>query len=248
MVKYIIISILLMACTSSEYAQQNAAPQATDTTKIETERQLPLLHIQPQVYVLGDIKEGEAAIATFLLRNNSKKTIELVDIQASCGCTAAEPDSYIISPGEFTQLKVAVDTTAKQNDIKKSIYITDSSGHKASATLEFNVVKNPHLMQGVDVKGIFDGQCASCHFQPLVGETSAKKLYEVGCAMCHGADAEGAYAPSLRGYASLAALKHIVAAGVGKPQMPGFGEKNGGPLTVQQIDNLSEWLMTLPKK
>ena len=206
---------------------------------------LPLLHIQPDVFRLGDIKEGEAAIATFFIRNNNPEAIELVDIQASCGCTAAEPDSYIIPAGSFTQLKVAVDTTAKQQGIKKSISITDSLGNQATALLTFNVIENPHIVQG-KVKGIFDGQCASCHFEPLVGKTQPAQLYEVGCAMCHGEDAEGGYAPKLRAYPSVEALKVFISDGVGKPQMPGFSHENGGPLTTEQINDLAHWLATLP--
>lgn len=207
---------------------------------------IPLLHIQPNSYELGNIKEGEAGIATFLVRNNNAIPIELVNIQVSCGCTVAEPDSYMIMPGDFTQLKVTVDTTAKQLGIKKMVHITDSLGNKASATLTFNVIENPHKVGTGKIKGIFDGQCASCHFEPLQSVLEPEKLYEVGCAMCHGADAGGAYAPSLRGFSSLASLKHSIAHGVGKPQMPGFAEVNGGPLHYQQIEDLAIWLQGLP--
>jgi len=232
---FIIISTLLGACVDTD-KQLNEIP-STD---------LPLLHIQPLEFHLGDIKEGEAAIATFLVRNNNNKAVTLVDIQTSCGCTAAEPDSYIIQPGGFTQLKVAVDTTAKEFDIKKSIYIADSLGNKASAILTFNVVDNPHRMTTGKVQGIFDGACASCHFTPLLNKTLGAKMYEVGCAMCHGVDAEGAYAPSLRGHTSLANLKHTIAEGVGRPQMPGFAIERGGPLHQEQIDVLAKWLISLP--
>jgi len=207
---------------------------------------LPLLHIQPEIYTLGDIKEGESAIATFLIRNNHKQVIELVDIQASCGCTAAAPDSYTILPGSFTQLKVRVDTTAKQHDIKKSITVVDSLGNQSSAILKFNVVENPHRSEIGKIQGIFDGKCASCHFEPLLNEKVGKKIYETGCAMCHGLDGQGAYAPDLRGYASLAALKDVISNGVGKPQMPAFSASKGGPLTHDQIHALSTWLMALP--
>lgn len=231
-----IVSSVLVACVTQE------PPVQTQATKA-----LPLLHIQPEVYQLGDIKEGESAVATFLIRNNHDQLIELVDIQASCGCTAAEPESFVIMPHDFTQLRVSVDTTAKQLNIKKSITVKDSLGNEATALLQFNVVENPHLSLNRKIKGIFDGKCASCHFEPLLKQQSAAKLYEVGCAMCHGVDAEGGYAPKLRGYASLAALKEIIGHGVGKPQMPGFAQENGGPLTQKQIQVLSKWLVSLPE-
>ncbi|MDQ6978202.1 MAG: DUF1573 domain-containing protein [Ghiorsea sp.] len=235
----LIVSSVLISCIAQEAPLQKHINKPSKT--------LPLLHIQPEVYQLGDIKEGEEAVATFLIRNNHTQSIELVDIQASCGCTAAEPDSYVIMPNTFTQLKVTVDTTAKQSNIKKSITVKDSLGNEASAILQFNVVENPHLSLNRKIKGIFDGKCASCHFEPLLKQQSVAKLYEVGCAMCHGADAEGGYAPKLKGYASLSALKSIISDGVGKPQMPGFAQKNGGPLTQVQIEALSKWLVDLPE-
>ncbi len=238
MAKYlnIILCLFLLSCTQEQAKQTVQTPEAIQS--------LPALHIQPATYVLGDIKEGEAAIATFIIRNNNPEAIELVDIQASCGCTVAEPDSYIIGAGGFTQLKVAVDTTAKQDGIKKSVFITDSLGNKATATLTFNVVSNPHLKMG-SVKGIFDGQCASCHFEPLKAAIEPSKLYEVGCAMCHGEGAVGAYAPDLRHH-DTQTLKTIIAQGVGKPQMPGFAVKHGGPLSEQQIHDLANWIASLP--
>jgi cytochrome c553 len=240
----------LVACTAEPEQQvENIKQESVAQNKSNEQNKdvLPALHIQPAVYDLGDIKEGEAAIATFFIRNNSKQSIELVDIQASCGCTAAEPDSFIIAPNSFTQLKVAVDTTAKQDDIKKAIYITDSLGHKATAMLTFNVIDNPHFsMKKGGVKSIFDGKCASCHYQPLVGVNAPNKLYEVGCAMCHGENAEGAYAPSLRGH-SFTALQQTIAHGVGTRQMPGFAESKGGPLTDTPIKNLATWLTSLPQ-
>ncbi len=233
------ITLLLGGCSA------NTEPKLDKPTD-DAKQALPALHIQPEVYALGDIQEGEAAIVVFLIRNNGAQAVELVDIQVSCGCTAATPDSYIIPAGGFTQLKVSVDTTAKQEGIKKSVFVTDSLGHQASAILTFNVVENPHPKQG-DIQGIFDGLCASCHFEPLVDIAEPAKLYAVGCAMCHGDAGQGAYAPQLLGFSSQEALVTLIGEGVGKPQMPGFAQSQGGPLSDKQIESLAHWIMTLPK-
>jgi len=259
MAKYLtllILSCLVVACSVVDNKGVNTSFTVSDAMiKPTNEFQdnisvMPLLDVQPEVYSLGDIEEGEAAIATFFVRNNHGVPVEIVDIQASCGCTSAEPDSYTIMPGSFTQLRVAVDTTAKQNDIKKSVFIVDSLGAKTTAFLNFNVVSNPHKKLKSDaafkVKGIFDGQCASCHFEPLLHESAPTALFKKGCAMCHGEQARGAYAPKLAGYASLSSLKSIISQGVGKPQMPGFSQQHGGPLTDKQISDLAVWLAALP--
>ena len=235
----IILVVWLVSCAETSDVSKREAT-------VKPPVSLPMLHIQPATYHLGDIKEGEAAIATFLVRNNNPQTIELVDIQAACGCTAAEPDSYLIMSGGFTQLKVAVDTSAKQSNIKKTVHITDSLGNQAVASLTFNVVANPHRTG--KTTGIFDGQCASCHFDPLVNQKVSSDIYELGCAMCHGADASGGYAMSLKGYSSLNTLKEAISKGNGKAQMPGFAKSEGGPLSPNQIHDLAKWLISLSVK
>lgn len=232
---------LSLGCTQK--SDHTPTLQATTITAPTTA--MPALHMQPELFKLGDIKEGEAAIATFLLRNNNNEAIEIIDIQASCGCTVAEPDSYIVAPGGFTQIKVAVDSTAKQDNIRKTIFITDSLGNKASATLSFNVVENPHLNIQTGQKGIFDGQCGSCHFEPLQMKVKGAEIYAVGCAMCHGEQADGAYAPVLNAFEDASTLTRIINEGVGKPQMPGFAKAHGGPLNPTQVEALTRWLMSL---
>jgi len=248
-VKGLNIFILLLAMLFVSGCSQESDSPEQSKHSIKTQAampEMPLLHIQPAIYDLGDIKEGEAAIATFIIRNNNDEPIEIVDVQAACGCTAAEPDSYLIPSGAFTQLKVAVDTTAKQQDIKKTVHITDSLGNKAVATLKFNVIDNPHANKVMQSKGIFEGKCASCHFEPLKGVSKGVDIYALGCAMCHGDDAAGAYAPSLLGRTDAEGLSAIIGHGVGKPQMPGFAQESGGPLSPEQMHALVKWLMELP--
>lgn len=242
----ILVVFFVSACLQEKY-QNNLQPASilAPATSMSMSA-MPLLHIQPEIFDLGDIKEGEAAIATFIVRNNNDVPIEIVDVQAACGCTAAEPDSYLIASGGFTQLKVAVDTTAKQHGIKKIVNITDSLGNRAEAMLIFNVVDNPHANQAMQQQGIFDGKCASCHFEPLKGQTNGADIYALGCAMCHGKDAAGAYAPSLLGQHDREKLSAVIGRGVGKPQMPGFAQENGGPLSDEQMSSLVQWLMDKP--
>ncbi|MDQ6989507.1 MAG: DUF1573 domain-containing protein [Mariprofundaceae bacterium] len=227
--------LLLVSCAAAE------AP-------LPAQKNLPILHLQPAVYQLGDIKEGEAATATFLMRNNSAQTMQIVDIQASCGCTIAQPESYTIAPFSFTVLQVTVDTTAKQQHIKKTVSVRDALGHESSATLQFSVVENPHLIRKGKIQGIFDGQCASCHYEPALRQTTGKGIYQAACLMCHGEKGQGAYAPKLQGYSSFKALKEVIYSGLGKPQMPAFSQAHGGPLTDVQVQTLSHWLMALPEE
>ncbi|MDX8403611.1 MAG: DUF1573 domain-containing protein [Mariprofundaceae bacterium] len=204
---------------------------------------LPLLHIQPEVLDMGTVKEGEEATGRLFIRNNSDGMITITDVQTSCGCTVAEPKSKVLMPGAFTELEVRTDTTIKQGDVKKEVRITDSAGHVATAIIKIKVVENPHLVR--EGRGIFDGKCAACHFDPVQGKLTGKTIYDAACVMCHGEDGKGAYAPALSGHEDEMALRHLISHGTGSPHMPGFSIEGGGPLTQKQVNILSKWLLSL---
>jgi cytochrome c5 len=204
---------------------------------------LPLLHLQPEVMDMGSVKEGEEARGTLFIRNNSGSVITITDVQTSCGCTVAEPKSRVLAPGAFTELEVTIDSTVKQGDVKKEVTVTDSAGHVARAIVKLKVTENPHLVR--EGRGLFDGKCAACHFDPVQGKTTGKAIYDAACAMCHGEDARGAYASALTGHDDATALQYLISHGTGSPQMPGFAIDAGGPLTQKQVFALSKWLLSL---
>ncbi|MDT8376086.1 MAG: DUF1573 domain-containing protein [Mariprofundaceae bacterium] len=204
---------------------------------------LPPLHLQPEVLDMGSVREGEEATGTLFIRNNSEAAITITDVQTSCGCTVAEPKSRILAPGAFTELEVKIDSTVKQGEVRKSVHVTDSSGQVAEAVLKLTVTENPHLMR--EGRGIFDGKCAACHFDPAVGKQDGRAIYDAACAMCHGELGKGANAPALRGYEDETVLQYLIAHGTGRPQMPGFAVDAGGPLTEKQVFALSRWLLSL---
>jgi len=204
---------------------------------------LPVLHIQPEILDMGSVKEGEEAKGRLFIRNNSESVITITNVETSCGCTVAEPKSRVLAPGAFTELKVTIDSTVKQGDVKKSVHVTDSTGNVAKAVLKLHVTENPHLAR--EGRGLFDGKCAACHVDPVQGKVTGKAIYDAACLMCHGEEAKGAYAISLRGHDDETAMQYLISHGTGSPQMPGFAKKQGGPLTQKQVFTLSKWLLSL---
>jgi len=226
---------LVAGCPASDFPHK---PQADAAATF-----LPQLHLQPELLDMGTVKEGEEARATLFIRNNSTEPVTIVDVQTSCGCTVAELESSVILPGGFTTLDVRTDTAVKQGDVKKWVQVTDSLGHTAKSILTLRVTENPHLDR--TGRGLFDGKCRSCHYDPVQGVVSGKGIYSAACVMCHGVDGKGAYAPALTAIDDEMVLRQLIANGTGSPQMPGFAKTHGGPLTESQIQSLSRWLLSL---
>jgi len=203
------------------------------------------LVLDPVMQDLGTVKEGSHVFATVLIRNNTQQTAQIIDIEASCGCTQATPDQRILAAGEFTVLNIDVDTTGKIGRVKKNVVVTDQAGRQSTAWMTLTVIAADDPHRSVPNHSIFEGKCARCHVLPAQGKTSGKAIFSAVCAMCHGANAEGAYAPKLTGFDDIDTLTMMVADGVDPRHMPGFAQKNGGPLTPKQMHALIKWLMSL---
>jgi len=200
------------------------------------------LVFEPQQLDMGEVMEGEKAESFLRIRNTGSTMAQIVDIQASCGCTLVEPESRLLMPGQFTRVRIEIDTFAKTNQVKKWIELTDGEGHKSRAWLLLKVRDNPHLNTA---RSLFDGKCRTCHYEPARGKNTGAAIYQAVCAMCHGERGQGAYAPKLKGYDDVSALQDVIAQGTGSRHMPGFARAAGGPLDEKQLRLLADWILAL---
>jgi len=230
-----LMSLLLSACKQDQSAQLILPAEKTVSDSV--------LVFEPDHVDFGTVKEGEEAIGFFRVRNSGDSMANIVSVEASCGCTAVEPEQRMLIPGGFTRIKVVVDTFAKQGDARKWILLTDDAGHHSKAWLTLHVRPNPHL-DGTP-RSIFQGKCAACHYAPAKGKVAGPDIYHAVCAMCHGRDREGISGPSLKHHNGADMLSTVIANGAGSQHMPGFAVANGGPLTAAQVFTLSQWLSTL---
>ena len=234
-----VIVLLINGC--SEPMQVKPASEAPPL--LSQEEHASLLVFEPAVVDLGTLKEGDDVVAYLRVRNSGNSMQQIADLQASCGCTEVKPEESLLMPGGFTRISVKVDTFAKQDAIKKWVMLTDGDGKTSKAWINFTIRPNPH-MAGT-TRSIFDGKCATCHFEPAKGKMAGRDIYGAVCAMCHGEHGKGGVAPALAHIGDVNAFSALIANGTGSHHMPGFAKNVGGPLTDEQISALSRWLSTL---
>ncbi len=82
--------------------------------------------------------------------------------------------------------------------------------------------------------------------------TAGQALFVANCAMCHGEKGQGRAGASLnKGFASINPQQFVratVADGIDNSAMPAWSQANGGPLTEEEIDNISAFIVSLPSQ
>lgn len=217
----------------------------------------PIISAEKRVQDVGKVPTDSKVQTEFQVYNIGGKRLSIKDVETSCGCTVAQISKRALSPGDFTNIRVEMDTSLKQGPVRKKITVLSNDPERPELALF--VVGNvlPKKMEGhaaitlkpTDKLVLFKGKCATCHVDAGKGKTG-KALFQADCAMCHGAMAQGNHSagPSLLKVnyddeKTLAQIRSIIAHGSpNTPQMPPFAKAQGGPLSDDEIDSLVQFL------
>lgn len=217
----------------------------------------PIISAEKRIQDIGKVETDSKIPAHFLIYNVGGKHLRINDVQTSCGCTLAQLSKKLIAPGDFARIDVTLDTSIKLGKVRKQITVKSNDPQRPELPLFLVGQVLPKKMAShaqvtltpQDKLVLFKGDCATCHVQAGKGKTG-QALFVADCAMCHGINGQGhlSAGPSLlgRNYDDEATAKRartIIATGSpNSPQMPPFSQKQGGPLTDDEIDSLVAFL------
>lgn len=71
----------------------------------------------------GKVKEGQILRNNFIVKNNAQKTLNILEVKTSCGCTGSKVKKNTLLAGEETLLEVQFDSKGFSGAVEKSIYI-----------------------------------------------------------------------------------------------------------------------------
>lgn len=95
----------------------------------------------PYSWDFGRVEAGKILKHDFILKNESRQTLNIKDINTSCGCTVSKVKKKILSPGESTLIEVQFNTKDYAGTTQQFIYVhTDSLD--ASTALDINGKSN----------------------------------------------------------------------------------------------------------
>jgi hypothetical protein len=87
-----------------------------------------LISPQPQVsdpytWDFGRVKEGEVLTHTFIFKNESAKTINIIDVNTSCGCTVSKTQKKTLLPDEETRIEVQFKSKGYSGPVQQFVYV-----------------------------------------------------------------------------------------------------------------------------
>lgn len=102
----------------------------------------PKAVVQQKVHDFGDIKQGESVTTSFVITNSGGDLLEIKDVRATCGCTAAKPDNNNLKPGESTKIGVTFNSKGRKGHQEKQVRVTtnDPDNKEIVLTIRCNVV------------------------------------------------------------------------------------------------------------
>ncbi|MBS1514949.1 MAG: DUF1573 domain-containing protein [Bacteroidetes bacterium] len=215
----------------------------------------PKLNFSEKQKDFGKILQGDIVQYEFDFINDGDTTLEITNVQTSCGCTAAtvgEKNKY--APGEKGKIRITFNSNGKVGKIEKTVLVQSNSpapNDQIILTLNFDVKlpteeekKHMMVMPGAS---IFAGVCVDCHVTKGIGKIG-KELFDADCGICHGdAKDHKPHGPidknTMSKYSDDELITFIKNGSPTQPtMMPGFHKDNGGPLTTDEIMTLIAYI------
>ncbi|WP_118950188.1 DUF1573 domain-containing protein [Taibaiella helva] len=123
--------MLVAASTVAVYAQKGAKFEFKDKN---------------DTYDFGTVKEGEKVVHVFEFKNSGDQPLQILKIDAGCGCTTPEWPKTPIMPGKSSSIKVTFNTAGKVGPaykdvtIKSNAVLDDKSKERYTLILKGSVV------------------------------------------------------------------------------------------------------------
>ena len=98
----------------------------------------PELSVEQGSFNFGTIPQGKKVQHDFIIKNSGDAPLQIKQLSADCGCTAAKPSSSLILPGKSAEVQVTFDSTNFSGSVQKSVTMTTNAGKMPSYIFKLN--------------------------------------------------------------------------------------------------------------
>lgn len=99
---------------------------------------IPKISVEPEEYDFGTILQGDTVSHNFEIYNKGNGELRIINVRASCGCTAATPAKTNLQPGDSTELTVVFNSAGKMGPQHKIVYIKTNDPYNTVYQVKFN--------------------------------------------------------------------------------------------------------------
>ena len=198
----------------------------------------PVANFTEVDYDFGNVSEGDMTEHVFEFSNTGDTDLLIEKVVATSGSTKAVASSKELKPGEKGSIRVAIDMRGKKGFFSKTVdvYTNDPINPVTTLSMKIHIKDQIHLGQ-YNAQEIFTEKCSECHVDNGKGKTGWD-LFKADCFMCHNAGKNTSL--STMSKKPRADMLKSIREGVNNTLMPGFDQKNGGPLDEAEIRSLIE--------
>ena len=98
----------------------------------------PKISVLPMTYDFGYITQGDKVNHVFTITNTGGADLLILNVHATCGCTAAQPEKNRLAPNESTNLKVEFNSAYKLGKQVKYVYIQSNDPGNKQTKIEID--------------------------------------------------------------------------------------------------------------
>lgn len=88
-------------------------------------------------YDYGTIFQDSVVTKSFILTNEGNESLKILEVKASCGCTAVVAGKQELNPGESTDIKVSFNSKGKSGKQNKTITIKTNDPINSTILIAF---------------------------------------------------------------------------------------------------------------
>lgn len=117
----------------------------------------PKAATQQLEFDFGSVQEGKTVENYFVVTNNGGDILKILNVRASCGCTAAKPDKDLLNPGESAKINFKFNTTGRFGHQEKFVYVNTNDPDKKEIRLKFygNIVQTQTVSKTAQPRILF---------------------------------------------------------------------------------------------
>lgn len=96
------------------------------------------LTVEKGKFDFGSVPQGKKVQHSFKIKNSGDAPLQIKQLEADCGCTAAKPSTSLIAPGKTAEIEVTFDSETFSGKVEKNVVVMTNAASNPNYTLNMH--------------------------------------------------------------------------------------------------------------